>query len=353
MGARSAGSTGLVCIALATFGAPAAAATGANPAASAAAAAEAAQGAAERSAAQGADRPAVVRVGALINDIQQLDLQSHSYNVDMYLWFKWRDPEIDPSRSFEFLNAFELWGHILTYATSKPERLPNGDYYQVLRNQGKFNTKLPLERYPFDTQHLTVTIEDSDSDSNDLVFVPDRDPIAMSPDLTLPGWDIGDPTLTVVDNRYPTDFGNPSAEDAAYSRIVIDLPVTRPAFTYAMKLLLPMLLVALTAALSLSVHPRYVEGRIGIGITALLTLVALQLTDNSSLPDVNYLILLDKLYIASYAFVVLTLAIIVRNSWVDAEGDVAAAVRADRRGLIFLTVSYFVVVGLTLLLTLT
>ena len=66
-----------------------------------------------------------------------------------------------------------------------------------------------------------------------------------------------------------------------------------------------MLLVALTAALALSVHPQYVEGRIGIGMTALLTLVALQLTSDSGLPDVNYLILLDKLYILSYAFVVL------------------------------------------------
>ncbi len=50
----------------------------------------------------------MVKVGALINDIQQLDLQSHSYNVDMYMWFKWRNPDIDPSRSFEFLNAFEV-----------------------------------------------------------------------------------------------------------------------------------------------------------------------------------------------------------------------------------------------------
>ena len=108
--------------------------------------------------------------------------------------------------------------------------------------------------------------------------------------------------------------------------MIIGLPVTRPAGTYSLKLLLPMLLVALTAALALSVHPQYVEGRIGIGITALLTLVALQLTSDSGLPDVNYLILLDKLYILSYAFVVLTMAVIVRNSWVDATGDVAAAI---------------------------
>ena len=39
--------------------------------------------------------------------------------------------------------------------------LPDGTLYQVIRNQGKFNTKLPLERYPFDTQHLTMTFEDS------------------------------------------------------------------------------------------------------------------------------------------------------------------------------------------------
>ena len=150
----------------------------------------------------------------------------------------------------------------------------------------------------------------------------------------IPGWEIGEPTLEVFDNRYDSNFGDPRVEDITYSRAIFDLPVTRPKGTYALKLLLPMLLVALTAALALLVHPRYVEGRIGIGITALLTLVALQITSNSSLPEVDYLILLDKIYIASYAFVVLTMVMIVRNSWVDAEGDVAVAKRVDRRSLL-------------------
>jgi len=113
-----------------------------------------------------------------------------------------------------------------------------------------------------------------------------------------------------------------------------------------------MLLVALTAALALLVQPRYVEGRIGVGITALLTLVALQITSNSSLPEVDYLLLLDKLYILSYAFVVLTLAVIVRNSWVDATGDVAVTSRADRRGLAILTAAYFAAAGIITVLSL-
>jgi hypothetical protein len=292
--------------------------------------------------------PEVVRVGVLINDIQQLDLQSHSYNVDMYMWFKWDDPEINPANSFEFMNAFELWGHILTYETQEPKQLADGTWYQVLRNQGKFNAKLPLQRYPFDTQHLLVEMEHTSADTSRVVYEPDDDPISLSEGITIPGWEIGEPTLRVVDNQYDTDFGDPSVANPTYSRVVIDFPVTRPEGTYALKLLLPMLLVALTALLSLMLHPRWVEGRIGIGITALLTLVALQLTSNSSLPEVNYLLLLDKLYILSYGFVVLTLAVIVRNSWVDAEGDVATAARADRIGIVSLTILYFAVAAFLL-----
>ena len=295
----------------------------------------------------------IVRVGGLINDIQQLDLQTHSYNVDMYMWFKWTNPDIDPSRSFEFLNAYELWGHILTYETNEPQRLPDGSYYQVLRNQGKFNNKLPLERYPFDEQRLSVALEDSTESSGRLAYVPDVEPVEISNDLVIPGWDIGDPTLDVFDNQYVTNFGDPRFNDIKYSRAVFELPVERPRGTYALKLLLPLLLVALTASLALLVHPRYVEGRIGIGITALLTLVALQITSNSSLPEVDYLILLDKLYIASYAFVVLTMVLIVRNSWVDAEGDVAVAKAVDRKSLAFLLTAYVVVVGLLFVQSLT
>ncbi len=289
--------------------------------------------------------PDVVRVGGLINDIQQLDLQSHSYNVDMYIWFKWKNPGINPAKSFEFQNAFELWGHITTQEYGRPVELPDGSLYQVIRNQGKFNTKLPLEDYPFDTQNLRVVLEDSSADSTQLVFAPDvEDPVSISDDLVIPGWEIGDPKLTVVDNQYDTNFGDPRYGDLTYSRAIFELPVTRPEGTYALKLLLPLLLVALTASLALLVHPRYVEGRIGIGITALLTLVALQITSNLSLPEVDYLILLDKIYIASYAFVVLTMVLIVRNSWVDAEGDVAKAKALDRRSLMWLMIAYVVVV---------
>ena len=72
------------------------------------------------------------------------------------------------------------------------------------------------------------------------------------------------------------------------------VPVTRPILAMSLKTFMPIALIVVCAALVFFVRPRYIEGRIGLGITALLTMVALQLTSGASLPDVDYLMLLDK-----------------------------------------------------------
>ena len=118
-----------------------------------------------------------------------------------------------PSRSFEFLNAFELWGHIITYETEKPSGCPTARYYQVVRNQGKFNTKLPLERYPFDTQHLVMELEDTGLDTRDFVYVPDDDPVAISEGPDDPG--LADRQADARDRRQQvrqSNFGDPACE---------------------------------------------------------------------------------------------------------------------------------------------
>ena len=46
--------------------------------------------------------PAKVIVGAYINDIQELDFKANNYVVDLYVWFRWRAPELDPAKTMEF-----------------------------------------------------------------------------------------------------------------------------------------------------------------------------------------------------------------------------------------------------------
>jgi len=287
--------------------------------------------------------PAVVTVGAYLNDIQNLDLKSHSYSVDLYVWFRWKDKDLDPASSFEFMNPFELWGHVRTNAYEKPLRLPDGDYYQVVRNQGRFSHKLKLFDYPFDEQNLTVEIEDTDMTTDRMVYVLDPKGLVVNPSVELPGFTLGQPECRVSEISYATNFGDPRPPPrTAHSRVTLDVPIARPVLTYGVKLLLPIVCVIFCAGLMFLFHPKHVDARVELGITALLTIVALQITLNDDLPEVAYLILLDKIYLVAYMFVIAGLAVVVRTTWLLEKEEVERAVRLDRRSLVFLALCYLV-----------
>ena len=297
--------------------------------------------------------PNEVTVGVYVNDIQQLDLQTHSYAMDFYVWLRWKNPDINPSATLEYMNPFQLWGHIPTPLYSEPQSLPDGSKYMAIRYQGQFNSKLPLEKYPFDTQNLIVQFEDSSSGANKQIFVPDTEPVTLNPEMTLPGYILGKPTLTIQSRPYPTNFGDTSLTTLEpYSRVTFDVPVHRPSLTYAIKIILPIFLVVICAAFVFFIHPSFVEGRIGMGITALLTLVALQLTTNSLLPEVDYLMMIDMLYFAAYIYVIASLGQVVRTSWAAHRGDDAKAIRQDRRAFSYMSLIYLVanaaIMGITL-----
>lgn len=47
------------------------------------------------------DGPIEVTVGAYVNDIQQPDFKTNSYAIDLYVWFRWRAPDLDPYKTLE------------------------------------------------------------------------------------------------------------------------------------------------------------------------------------------------------------------------------------------------------------
>jgi hypothetical protein len=285
--------------------------------------------------------PREVIVGVHVNDIQQLDLQTHSYVMDFYVWLRWSDPEANPSATLEYMNPYQLWGHIPTPLYEEPQDLPDGSKYMAIRYQGQFNSKLPLEKYPFDNQNLIVEFEDNSVGASTQIFVPDENPITLNPEMTLPGYIIGAPVLTVSSKAYPTNFGDTSlTELEPYSRVTFSVPVHRPWLTYSIKVILPIFLVVACAALVFFIQPTFVEGRLGMGISALLTLVVLQLTTNSQLPEVDYLMMIDMLYFAAYLYVVLVLAQAVRTTWAAHEDEVTIAVAQDRRAFWLTTGAY-------------
>lgn len=303
--------------------------------------------------------PDTVIVGAYVKDIQDIDLQSESFTLDFYLWFRWKNPAINPASTVETMtsNGFQntttssTGGVVGKPLYDAPVDLPDGYKYQVLRFQGVFSRKLLLQEYPFDTQTLRVALKDERADVRKLNYVADKKPISMNKSLliSIPGFSLGDPTLFIMDHAYETDFGDTSAPaDIPYSCIVIEIRATRNMLPYLVKIVLPIFIVILITSLIYVLPARLEEARAGIGVTAMLTMVALQWTADSSLPSVEYLTMLDLLYILSMLYILAAMAYTVvasrRNRHEVAQALTAAT---DRRAGVIALLAYGALVALT------
>lgn len=304
--------------------------------------------------------PEVVTVGAFIYDIQDVDLANDSFTADFYLWFRWKSPKIDPTDSIEPMNsnAFQNTTTSSTGGVSgktlypAPLDMPDGSKYQAFRYSGVFSRKMNLEKYPFDVQNLVIVFEDQNQDTRDLVYIPDSPPIKISPTVTIPGYILGSPSLAVTDHKYPTNFGDRSAPpDLKYSRIIIQLPLTRDPLPYMVKIVLPILIIILITSLIYILPARMEDARAGIGVTAMLTIVALQWTTDSDLPSVDYLTLLDLIYIISLVYILVAMGYTVLASRRKAHEVAEALTRqVDRRMGIASLVVFVIAITLTIVL---
>ena len=304
--------------------------------------------------------PDKVTVGVFINDLQDIDLSSENFTADIYLWMRWKNPNIVPSATIESMNS-EGTQNTTSSTTGglageplydAPVDMPDGSKYQVLRYQGVFSRKMNLKRYPFDTQVLEMVFEDKRGNTSKIEFVPDANPITVNDagSMSIPGYVLGAPSLTVAAHKYPTNFGDVSAEAGTpYSRIIIALPVTRDVLPYLVKIVLPIFIVVLITSLIYLLPARLEDARTGIGVTAMLTIVALQWTSDASLPSVEYLTLMDMVYIISMVYILAAMTYTVlasrRNRQEMAE---ALSVSMDRRVGITSLVLYLVILGITL-----
>lgn len=272
-----------------------------------------------------------VTVGAYINDIQSVDLHEHSYAVDIYIWFRWTDPELAPHETMEVVNPYELWGHVRSTVYEQPLQLPDGQLYQVVRVQGKFTRKFYFYNYPFDRQQLTVELEDAEHETNRLVYAADEKPLVIDPELKLPGYFISPAVSEFRTVLYPTAFGDTRrSQPNSYSRVSFTIPIRRPIFASCVKMLLPIVCVVIGASIMLRLPISFVDARIGVGITALLTVVAIQLASNDNMPTVDYLVLMDKIDLCAYGYVLAGLSIVLSTIRKEKKVGSDAADRAQR-----------------------
>lgn len=247
----------------------------------------------------------VVKVGFYPVSVYQVDMSSNTYYLDTYIWFRWKG-DIDPTETIEFTNMVEEWGKQQETLNEEPKILSDGSKYQIMRVEGRFVQPFSLVNYPLDRQQLSIMIEDTTNGVDKVSYVIDRDNSGISDGLDLPGWMLDGWTSETFAHDYGTQFGD-EGTPAVYSVAAFHLEISRPISFFYWATLFPLVIVLIAALAALNIKPDELDVRTGLPAGALLTAIFLQKSYSDDLPELGYMILMDKIYLVAYALIVITL----------------------------------------------
>lgn len=291
------------------------------------------------------------RCGIYLMNLYDLNVSEYSFYADFYLWMKWEGERYP--LDIEFVNAVEKWGFTQIDFADTIQVLEGGTNYNGMRTEGRFFHSFDLRRFPLDRHELDIRIEHVHHSIDSLIFLPDEQDELFRKDFAIPGWKIEGARLETHSNFYNTNFGEPDSGSSSYSNFTYKLIIARPLSYFLLKLLLPLLVVILASLGGLLIDPRHIDARISLPIGGLLSCVFLQQSYSSALPDVGYMVLMDKIYLLSYILIAVVMLRIIKvgNRLGRLKGhDSGMLLRRDRRYAVWFFLTYLVgIIGLLIL----
>jgi len=277
-----------------------------------------------------------MEIGFYINSIHEVNLRDQSFIADFYLWIVHQGRTEEESKRlehFEFMN-----GRIET-KEENDRVVAGGKTYVCWRIGGTYYFDADLRRYPFDTQRMPIIVEHAELETDSVVFADDVQSYKRSPvperiwgvrsALSIPEFRLISTRRTSTPNEYETDFGNRSrvGGGSVYSRFTIEITFARDFMPYFFKIIVPLAVIVAMAYLMFLLPPKEIQTASGLGITALLSTIAFNVSVGQNLPEVGYMVVSDQFFLLTYALLFLSLLqAVIAYSWSDS-GQPERAVR--------------------------
>jgi hypothetical protein len=237
-------------------------------------------------------KPDTVRVGIYITSIHDIDFKQKEYYISFWLWLKYKN------KDFDFLQNLEVplsKNVTRSYATVDSS---TGQIYLLMKLQCQMKDSWRISDFPFDSQKLRLSIENSQFDSHSLVFIADTLGKHYDPRFTLSGWNIDSCAISVGTKIYETAFGDPSyaKPHSEYSSFRVRLSITRNATGLFWKMFIGMYIAFLIAYVCFYIHADGIDSRFGLSVGALFAVIGNKYIIDSSLPESTSFTLVDTLH---------------------------------------------------------
>ena len=202
--------------------------------------------------------PAMVKVGLVIREIREFNIQTGGFESDFYLSLT-ADKEM-PNLSLVFTN-----GHEVTFTS-----LTDTPTFKLFSVTGKFTTTVDLRKYPYDTQELDLLLEDQKAGTDQLIFLTDKARTSLDSSFRLSSFGAVGTGAISYKHKYPARFDR---DDLYVSRYKFTLTVDRFATSAAFSVFVPAFIIVLISLTGLWVPPDELEVRSNAGAPMLAAAV--------------------------------------------------------------------------------
>ncbi|MEM2107713.1 MAG: hypothetical protein QXL10_00300 [Candidatus Bathyarchaeia archaeon] len=279
------------------------------------------------------EKPVNVEVGALLVNVEKVDLAANSYRLDFYLWFRFNPSTISLAevKEFEFING----------APTKYEvKVDEARGYLEYRVRGDFIKTFDFTQYPFESHELAVMLEHKNLDAAYMVFKESSES-GIESTASVVGWELRDFKTAVTEHAYGEE---------KYSRFVFSVTLARPQVSSFLKSVLPVLVITTISLLAFFMAPQNFSQRITLGVTTLMSATTFHLSLINGIPPTGYLTLADRMMISVYAVFLYNLAASVYIMRLMDEKRVDDAMRIKGKALRFLPFLLMVLIIIQVLL---
>ena len=233
-----------------------------------------------------------VKTGIYITSIHNIDFKQNEYEVNMWVWFTYHDPELNFIDNLEIPQAKSFTRSFTTIDST------GGKYYVLMKLQCTMKDSWRINNFPFDRQNLHLSLENSQFDVGSMVFLPDTLGKHFDARFTLRGWDIDSFKITSGIKLYETTFGDTSVAvpHVEYSSYKVNIGISRDSKELFWKMFLGMYVSFLIAYICFYIHADNIDSRFGLSVGALFAAVGNKYIIDSSLPESTSLTLVDTLH---------------------------------------------------------
>lgn len=199
----------------------------------------------------------------------------------------------------------------------------DSSYYLSGLHQGTFLFYPNYKKYPFDVQELTIMVDNAVIPSEDLEFIldtasyinslQDRNFWGISHELINTEskvFNIKSSHSIVYDGIYNTDFGDIDFPPISkFSRFKKSIFIERPIVPFITKSTIPLLFILCLTYMIFFLDADKLDSSRGLAVTSMFSSFAFQMTSTKDLPDVGYVIYVDKVFYIVYFLIATSIVV--------------------------------------------